>query len=98
MRNPATAQQLEIQSVIHAAVASAMSDFAALLIAYSMEGPITEDILVHVQAQVITTLKNASVTGMPLELQAVTISHAVEEVSSLMSSAIRRGASAQRSG
>lgn len=84
-------QQVEVERVLHAAVTSAMSDFAALLLAYGKEGPITEDIIAHVQQQVLTTLKNASATGMPLELQAVTFSRAVEEVDLLIASAIRRG-------
>jgi hypothetical protein len=96
MQRPKTTRQIEVDAVVHAAVSSAMSDFAALLLAYCREGPITDDIIAHVQAQVFTTLKNSSASGLSLELQAVAFTRAVGEVTCLIDSAIARSWAAHR--
>jgi predicted ThiF/HesA family dinucleotide-utilizing enzyme len=96
MQQPKATEQIEVDAVVHAAVSSAMSDVAALLLAYGREGPITDDIIAHTRAQVLTTLKNSSATGLSLELQAVAFTRAVGEVTYLIDSAIARSWAAHR--
>jgi hypothetical protein len=76
---------------MHAAVASAMADVAALLLAYGKEDPISEEIVTHAQEQVVMVLKNTSASSLPLEQQAIALNRAVEEVTVLTNSAVRRG-------
>jgi len=65
--------------------------FAALLLAYGREGPISEVIIAHVRRQVLMVLKNASASSLTLELQAIAFNRAVEEVTLLINSAVHRG-------
>jgi hypothetical protein len=96
MRTPKADAQTDIEEVVHAAVAAAMSDVAALLIAYGREGVITDDIIAHVESEVVTTLKNSSASNLPLEQQAIALTRAIDEVTWLIAHAVARSRAAHR--
>ncbi len=91
MPQPTPPRDHQADNVVNAAVKWALSDFIALLLAYGRNGPVSDDIIVHIREQVTVTLKNASVTGMPLELQAAALSRALDDLAGFIDSAIDRG-------
>jgi putative flippase GtrA len=80
----------EVDAVVHVAVSAALSDFAALLMAYGWNQTFTDDIIQHAQNEVVRTLKNSSASNLSLELQAIALFRAVQEVELLMRDAIQR--------